>query len=91
MATAAAETLDSTGKFIFDDATGCTSFLVRCKSGSVASALVNVEGLHADGEWFEIEAGQEYVFRSGRLGIRKIFAKGDSGNADVIYGIVAKT
>ena len=91
MASAGQETVDSTGTAIFDDADGCTSISIRCISTGAQDALVNVEGLHDDGEFFRIPKGEEQTFRMNDLGIREVFAKGNGGDAIVWYGVVAKT
>lgn len=74
-----------------DDYNGCTSFLVRCKSSSASSVDVNVSGLHNTGEYLEIEAGIERIFRLGDGRLQAVTAKGKTGNATIIYGVVAKT
>jgi len=70
---------------------GCTSFLVRCKSGSASSVEVNIPGLHETGEYLEIEAGVERIFRRGHCQIESVTARGKTGNANIIYGVVSKT
>lgn len=72
----------------FSDDKGATSVLVRCTSGT---AEINVPGLHADGEFFPIPSGQEYVFRLMHMGIKKINGQGSGGAANVSFGTLAKT
>ena len=88
MAPAGNETINSTGKNVYEDANGCTSFIVICKSSSSYNALVNIPGLHDSAEFFTVQPGTEYVFRLNHMGIKEVFVKGDSGDADVIYGVV---
>ena len=90
-ATAGQSTVTSTGEAIYDDADGCTSISIRCISTGAQDALVNVEGLHDDGEFFRIPKGEEQTFRLNDLGIREVFVKGNGGDTIVWFGIVAKT
>ena len=72
----------------FSDDRGATSVLVRCTAGT---AEINVPGLHANGEFFPIPSGQEYVFRLNDMGIKKINGQGSGGAASVSFGTLAKT
>ena len=90
-ATAGQSTVDSTGEKIYDDTGGCTSFSIRCISTGAQDALVNIEGLHDDAEFFRIPKGEESVFRYNDLGIREVFVKGNGGDTIVWFGVVSKT
>ena len=90
-ASAGQSTVDSTGEKIWDDSTGCTSFSIRCISTGAQDALVNVEGLHDDGEFFRIPKGEEQTFRLNNLGIREVFVKGNGGDTIVWFGVVSNT
>lgn len=89
--TAGEVTVNSTGQYVFDDPNGATSVVVTVASGSTQDALVNVPGLHADGEFFRIVKGASQTFQLNHLGIRKVFIKGNGGNATVYFGIASKT
>tara|TARA_A100000172_G_scaffold81106_1_gene72985 strand:- start:2315 stop:2602 length:288 start_codon:yes stop_codon:yes gene_type:complete len=91
MATAGSENITSTGKNVYEDANGCTSFIVIVTAASSFDALVNIPGLHDSGEFFTVQPGTEYVFRLNHMGIKEVFVKGDSGTAAVIYGVVGIT
>jgi len=87
-ATAGTDTLTTTEATFFADANGATSVLVKCTSGT---ALINVPGLHASGEYFPIASGSEYTFRLNHLGIKKITGKTASGSAAITFGVLSKT
>lgn len=92
MPTANSEVISSTGKSVYNNEDqGCTTFRVTCDSGSAQSAMVNILGLHAAGDFFEIAAGGSELFRLGHRGIKVVFIKGNGGNTTVRYGIVSKT
>lgn len=71
----------------FGDLQGATTVLVRA---TTENALINVPGLHAEGEFFPIPEGTEYPFRLLHMGIKKIMGKGD-GEATIAFGTIAKT
>jgi len=79
---------DATETKIFDDANGCSKFIVACLTASAVSALVRVPGLHGAGEYVTVEADQNVVFELGKLGIKEVFAAGNGGNATITYGVV---
>jgi hypothetical protein len=91
MATAGTVTVTVAGSDVYDDSKGCSTFLVHVLSGSANGALVNIPGLHDSGEFLPIPAGSEQLFRLNHLGIRKVTVKGDGGNANINFGVVAKT
>jgi hypothetical protein len=91
MPTAGTATVDSAGTEIYDDSRGCTTFRVRVTSTSASAALVNVRGLHDNGEFFTVAIGGEELFRLGDNDIKRVFVKGDGGDADVQYGVIART
>lgn len=55
----------------------CKGYLVGCNPSSSNPALVNVNGLHTDGEWFPIAIGGQQEFKAS---IKEIWAKGNGGN-----------
>jgi hypothetical protein len=92
MATAGSLTVaDGVDSTLYTSLTGCTSFRVAVNSGSANSAKVRVTGLHDAGEYMTIEAGDEVIFRRFDMGILEVTAQGDGGNANLNFGIVAKT
>ena len=99
MATAGKKTDLGTSDFTLFDATsgggsevgdGCRTFWLANDNAS-GDVLVNVDPLHATGEYFYIAAGKEQPFASnGARKIRKVTAKGASGSTNAIrYGVVA--
>jgi len=84
------QTLTASEDLIFKDPAGCTSYSIKNLSSSAGNAQIHVDTLHDDGEFFEIEPGDEYIFRLNHLGIRRITGKAPSG-ADILKGVVAKT
>jgi hypothetical protein len=90
-ASAGQSTIDSTGEKVWDDTGGCTSFSIRCIDTGAQDALVNIEGLHDDAEFFRIPKGEEQTFRFNDLSIREVFVKGNGGDTIVWFGVVAKT
>ena len=91
MASAGSETISGTGKVVYQDPKGCTSFAVTCLDTGAQRALVHVDSLHDAGDWFVVEKGQTILFRLFHCGIRKVTIKGDGGNTAVNYGVVSKT
>lgn len=101
MPTAGYESVDQTGKAIFNIHTGtglesgtggCMSFYVGCGSGSAESILVSVSGMHGLTEFTKIEPGAGLVFRNDTNKIGYVYAKSSSATNSVIsYAIVAKT
>jgi hypothetical protein len=91
MATAGTVTVDATGLNVYRESRGCTTFAVFVKGTSSNPALVHIDGLHAENEFFPIEIGQLMTFRLGSMGIKKVFVKGDGGNAVINYGAVSGT
>jgi hypothetical protein len=100
MATAGKKTDLGTSDFtLFDSTTGagaevgtpCRTFWVANDNPS-GDVLVNVDPLHAAGEYFYVAAGKEQPFgEGGAKRIRKVVAKGASGAANAIrYGVVAQ-
>lgn len=89
-AKAGSVTVTTVGEYIYADADGCTTVLVRVHEDSTNPALVNVEGLHG-ADFFPIPIGGEVLFRLFNLGIKRVFAKGDGGDSDIEFGAVAKT
>ena len=91
MATAGTATVTTAGTEVYntDANQGCTVFLVHVLSTSSNGALVNIPGLHASGEFFPIPVGGEYAFRQGHQNIDSVTVKGDGGNADINYGVIA--
>ena len=90
--TAGQTVVDTSGVFIYNDAVdgGCSEFTVTVLSGSAQDALVNVGGIHKDGEFFRVIKGQTIVFKSHSIGIRHVFAKGNGGNADIYHGVTGR-
>jgi hypothetical protein len=81
-------------QLIFDapsDGGGCTTFLVRCQSGSAAGVLIRVPELHNTGDQCLVPPGTEEYFRLNHCGIQLVYAEGDGGTASVDWAVVAKT
>ncbi len=68
-----------------------TVFGVAVTSSSSYGALVNVEGLHQPGEYYPIAPGQHREFKEGVSLIGRVDAKGDGGDATVVFGIIERT
>jgi hypothetical protein len=68
MPSAGSDTFDGTGELAYDDPVGCTVFTVHCKTGSSVEAMVHIDSLHEDGEFFTIEKGQTIDFRVSGFG-----------------------
>ena len=73
-----------------DDGGFCTEFFVGVRSASSFPLLVNVPGLHKDGEFVGVPIGASITFRLGQTGLARVFAKGDGGNAEIDFGVVSK-
>ncbi len=91
MPSAGSDTVDATGEVIYQDNGGCTIFRVVCDAESSNNALVNVSGVHTDGDFFPLAPGELADFRLNDLGIRRVFVKGDSGEASIRYGVISKS
>lgn len=93
--TAGTVTVDATGEVIYEASeendSGATSYMLKVNSDSENPALINIPGLHAEGDFFPLAVGESQVFRLNDLGIKEIFAKGSGGDAVIQGGIVAKT
>jgi hypothetical protein len=69
---------------------GCTTYMVKNRSGSAGNVLVNVLGLHAPGEFVGIAPGDPPLyFRLGSNSILQVTAKSDA-TATIDCGIVAR-
>jgi hypothetical protein len=69
---------------------GCSAFKIRCLSSSVVDLLVNVEGIHATGEFARVPSDNEEVFAAGKNDILKVTAKGLGGTATADYFIISR-
>lgn len=83
------QTIDSTGGACFNPTTQgrAAGIVIACHSTSSNSILVNVAGLHASGEFFEIEPGQGQAFRVGDTQLGAVTVKGAGGNALIGWAI----
>lgn len=74
------------------DGNACTSFFVRCQSGSSNPVAVSVPQLHGEA-YVLIPAGESMVFRRGTekgdAKINSVLAKGVGGTANVDYCVLA--
>ena len=85
------DSLTDAAKEIYnDESEGCTSYSVKSLASNSVNVLVQIDRLHGD-EWFQIEPGQEEIFRVTDRGINKVQAKAASGTADILKGVVAQT
>ena len=87
------QAIPTASTLIYDSPTegsGVTTFKVQCLSTG-SDVLVQLPGLHEATDWFPIPAGESEYFRLNNMGIRKVYAKGDGGTANINYGAVAKT
>lgn len=100
MATAGIKSDLGTSDFTLYDATtgggaevgdGCRVFWIANDNPS-GNVLVNVDALHAAGEYFYVAAGKEQPFHAGGAKkIRKVIVKGASGSTNAIrYGVAAQ-
>jgi hypothetical protein len=69
----------------------CTTFHVKCLASSDNPVLIRIPGMHAADDYVRIMPGDSQYFRINHGGIRTVYAKGDTGNALVDYGVVAIT
>jgi hypothetical protein len=60
---------------IFRNAIGCTEFFVSVPATSGDDALVRVDGLHGENDWFQVVKGSSITFRVGTGGIRRVTAR----------------
>ncbi len=93
MATGAAGQTISTETEVFNESNDggkCAVFYVICHTGSAASALVRVPGLHQVNEAAGVPAGVRAEFQLGNNGIAQVFIAGSGGTATVSYGVSAR-
>lgn len=91
MPSAGSDTINSTGDYIYVDTHGCSIFRVVCDADSAQNALVNIDSLHDPDEFFPLAPGELADFKLNHLGIRRVFVKGDGGDCDIRYGVIAKS
>ena len=86
--TAGSTTVTTSETLLYEAATmlGCSEFVVKTISGE---ALVNIPGLHAEGDWFPIPSGDSQTFKLLPYGIKSVRAKGNGGDAVLNFGIVS--
>jgi hypothetical protein len=84
--------IDGTGGICYDPANQgpADAIAVRCRSTSGNSILVNVGGVHASGEFTEIEVGKEGYWKAGPLQLGQVFIKGNGGNAIVAWDVFVR-
>ncbi len=63
----------------------CTTLYVKIKDDSANAALVNVPGIHAAGDYYPMDVGEEKYFRLAGMGIPSVQIVGVSGNATYKY------
>ena len=94
MTSAGTDALTTAVSTIYRETGGCTEMMIHCLTGSTSPALIHIDGLHdgdADtGEYIPIVEGQTITFRIGNLGIKRVYAKGDGGNATLNHGVVSR-
>ena len=85
-------TVDTNGAFLYTDVVdgGCSEFTLTVLSGSDQDALVNVAGIHREGEFYRVIKGQTIAFKAHSIGIRHVFAKGNGGNATLYHGVTGR-